>query len=748
MRRFLLTLFLLLLLPALVYAGTSQTINPAPAFVSPTATSPSRAETFNRDEDAQREGTTLESWVVSGGMAPTAGGLSHTVEATLLRARGYYVSAPATLLTYNNGFRTWLYVYSASSPVAGDFTLPAGCSIPATIGIVNISAGGAFVLVQCTAGSSLPTITLASNVYGLAPLMSVDTSGGAITAVIDESNRRFVSQVTIGSTRTVSATARWTFAHGGSVSVSGGATLTLRNADAAWPSRQLFYGSGTVLLQNTSADIGTVNPRWFGVHPDATEANNYTNVDRTMAAIAGTASVESRWRLHFPAGTYNFDSALGGSLERVIGIRNYTTVDITGDGIGATILQVNYNTTGATTFISSHNTDCPAPTSICRGPRSVRDLTLQMLNPLAATGYPAIQVVDPYVHITNVHIDGWFSLGIVVNGDTDTDNGRFIIANNSFRGVLLYCIRVINASKGVISGNRFDNSGGSDGAITLQGASHTTIVTNNHFNNTSGMQLESTVAGTPNFSTISHNTFTAGNRGIYYDAGGTLLEHLTIIGNVIDSPSEAAPFAAILLYSTQNSVISGNTIDNSGGHGIHLINGPGANPDFNSITGNVIKSSNNDNIRITTGNFNVVEGNILIDSDAGWGINLVGVGSPYFNIIGKNLLRNNFSGNNSEEAVATVAAAFVIIPSASGLNLIRAAAPVSCGLGSCIRGGQMNGQALTIINTDTSAITFLVGVDMVLNGAANVVLGFNDVLKVAWYAAGQYWVQTAPVSNN
>lgn len=175
----------LVALVAVLLLGATQTVTVLPSFTAPPANWGSLTETFLRDEDARRYGHAFQSFIVTGGTGPISGTLSHSVAATTAYVGGYYVSVPATVLSYGANLRTFLYLYSRDAPSASDFSISGGtgCVAPGSFVFTNISGGGAFVQVPCGTTSADPTVTSTNAQYGVLLLMRVDTSATAISAV-------------------------------------------------------------------------------------------------------------------------------------------------------------------------------------------------------------------------------------------------------------------------------------------------------------------------------------------------------------------------------------------------------------------------------------------------------------------------------------------------------------------------------------------------------------------------------------
>ena len=172
-----------------IWAAT-PTLTTVPSFTSPPSNWGSLAETHLLNETSRRFGHAWSGFVETGGTAPTSANLTHTVAATVAYPGGYPVTTAATNLTYNASFRNYVFLYSIDGAVAGDFTVPAGCSITGGVGmssgIVAVTGGGSFVNVQCGTTREAPSLVPTNSQYGVVPLFYADTGAVAITAVVNQ----------------------------------------------------------------------------------------------------------------------------------------------------------------------------------------------------------------------------------------------------------------------------------------------------------------------------------------------------------------------------------------------------------------------------------------------------------------------------------------------------------------------------------------------------------------------------------
>lgn len=153
-------------------------------------------QTFLRNEIADYSNNRFGHAIVSGGNHSTSGTLTATVTACVAFPKGHYVSQAAASHTYTASKRTYVYVRDSDSRTV-------------TISGAAITYDGHFVFAEMTAASAMPTTPT-----GVAPLMVVDTSGSAITAVTDlRYETRFVHKALVADDGTFDLPDA-TFGHG------------------------------------------------------------------------------------------------------------------------------------------------------------------------------------------------------------------------------------------------------------------------------------------------------------------------------------------------------------------------------------------------------------------------------------------------------------------------------------------------------------------------------------------------------
>lgn len=121
-----------------------------------------------------------------------------------------------------------------------------------------------------------------------------------------------------GSTTAPPKTLLLNFDGGGTLTVASGHTVTINSNSRHWPERQLFFGSGTVVIAS-----GPVNPVWFGATRDG------TTDDATAMGLAWASAISGSKLIDLGSYTYKCNAQLDGDD----GLR------IVSDG--ATILHTN-----------------------------------------------------------------------------------------------------------------------------------------------------------------------------------------------------------------------------------------------------------------------------------------------------------------------------------------------------------------------------------------------------------------------
>ena len=156
----------LLLWPTLAFAqADSDPINTLPN-ATPNSSSYTNTRNFLQREDADRFDEMLSSFVVSGGLHSTAGGLSATPSTLTAYAGGYRITQAGVQITYTNASTCWVVVSKDATGNLGSYT----------------RVTGSHYLSTCVGDQydTMPTLPADS-----APVMKVLTSGGAITRVYD-----------------------------------------------------------------------------------------------------------------------------------------------------------------------------------------------------------------------------------------------------------------------------------------------------------------------------------------------------------------------------------------------------------------------------------------------------------------------------------------------------------------------------------------------------------------------------------
>jgi len=159
MLRLLASLLCLLLLPVSLTATSHDPVNTIP---SANASFMSDLQNFLREEDGDRFSEIFGSFVVSGGTHVTGAGLTHSPTTTIAYPGGMRVSETGSIV-YPDDDTGWVIVHRADTGNVGTFT----------------RVSGTHYLIDF-ASSSEPALPADS-----AFLMSVTTSGGAVTVVTD-----------------------------------------------------------------------------------------------------------------------------------------------------------------------------------------------------------------------------------------------------------------------------------------------------------------------------------------------------------------------------------------------------------------------------------------------------------------------------------------------------------------------------------------------------------------------------------
>ncbi len=293
----------LLSMPApMVQAATHQTVPSANFSFMPTL------QTFLQEEDADRLADLSSSIVLSGGIHSTAAGLVGSPSALTAYLSGHYTTESGTI-TYPNSSTCHVIAHKDTTANQGSYT----------------RVSGTHYLLNC--GSTLPPAIPADS----ALLMTVTTSGGAITAVADlrplgpiagfdacryttlaDALTAYGSgpgQLTIGCPLLMTANASipsntvLRFERAGYLYCNtNGVTLTTAGPIDA-PIRRIFAFTNGCTLAPTAGSTPIFYPQWVGVTGDGS-TDNATPLQLLTTALP-TGSV-----LYFPCGDYRTTSAI------------------------------------------------------------------------------------------------------------------------------------------------------------------------------------------------------------------------------------------------------------------------------------------------------------------------------------------------------------------------------------------------------------------------------------------------------
>ncbi len=266
-------------------------VSPAPAAYDTINTVPSGnttfltdLQTFLRQELPDYMLRQAGSSVLSGGYGATSANLTHTLSAVTAFVDGHYTYNDAVSHTYTATRRTFVY-------------LRADSAASVTIAGAAITYDGNFVFAEMAAGTGQPATPA-----GIAPLLLVDTSGAAITAVTDYRSCTApveyygdlaTAVTTIGSSMKARLVATEKTALTGNVTLSSNITLVMRPGAGITTtgytltingpfegSPGCFVGTGTVTFGSANT---TVRTSWWGA--DATGT--------TDSAVAIQAAINS-----------------------------------------------------------------------------------------------------------------------------------------------------------------------------------------------------------------------------------------------------------------------------------------------------------------------------------------------------------------------------------------------------------------------------------------------------------------------
>jgi parallel beta-helix repeat protein len=178
------------------------------------------------------------------------------------------------------------------------------------------------------------------------------------------------------------------------------------------------------------------------------------------------------------------------------------------------------------------------------------------------------------LRVRDCEFSGLTSVGVYVGATNSTGRStKITIIGSSFRrnggpgtegGVI-----VAYADEVATIGNHFENIGASSGATNLYAAAYYRAVT---------------------LGSIANNTFRVMKRGagihVYADtsAGEARCRDISVIGNVIENSQD---YVGIRIDSTDDLIVSDNTVSECFANGIHISNGTGV-----TISGNILRDNN------------------------------------------------------------------------------------------------------------------------------------------------------------
>jgi hypothetical protein len=260
MKRRLIESFIVILVTATILAAAVQTINTLPlnnsSFIS-------TLQAFLRNENPNRFHYKHSGYIFEGGIGATSAGLTHTISATKGFPGGYYVYKAATSHTYTNNTRTYVFL---------DYDSARTITIPAA----SVTRSTHLVFAEMSPGSDEPATPSLS-----VPLMTVDTSGGAITTVSDlrpageiafdcyDNMTQAITKIPTNGTllldsrivppdnATINSIA---IERGGALSIDSGKAVTVNQVTRA-PNTQWIYGSGRLIF---AAGVSPIVGDWFG----------------------------------------------------------------------------------------------------------------------------------------------------------------------------------------------------------------------------------------------------------------------------------------------------------------------------------------------------------------------------------------------------------------------------------------------------------------------------------------------------
>jgi len=550
--RALATVLLLLVFAPTTQADTHQTVPSANFSFIPDL------QNFLRVEDANRYADLHASAVVAGGIHGTTAGLTGSPSALVAYLSGIYITEAGTI-TYPDASVCHVIAHTATTANYGSYT----------------RVSGTHYLLNC--GSTLPPALPSDSTL----LMTVTTSGGAITAVSDlralgpTTGFDACRYATLADALTAYGSGPGTFTIGCPLLASANATFpantTVKFERAGYlfcntngvtlsmagpisaPLRAIFALSNGCIVAPSSNATATLYPQWWGVKGDGS-TDNAANLQLAVTALS-TGST-----LYFPCGDYRTSSA--------ITIAATDRVRITGAGSCAVIQNDTSNvgiffvTAGADLLEIDHLK------LVSTGTLSALGRGLIYLNPAG--------VSTPIKNASFHHL--WLAGGSTsgISGNCLTDSiieGNFFYNDGNAYGE--HGLYLSNAgcvsTRVIITANYFWNTtAGNSAGISMRQLEYSTITSNTVVGWKYNLLPLTDTAGPSRNVRMAHNLLIgAGTDGINFfaDGGVDALTELAVVSNLITGAGRNG--LRIEIVATR-CTISENDIVSNGASGLYL----------------------------------------------------------------------------------------------------------------------------------------------------------------------------------
>ncbi len=326
--------FLVVLAPTNAQADTHQTVPSANfSFMSD-------LQNFLRVEDANRYADLASSIVVSGGLHSTAAGLVGSPSALVAYLGGYYTTESGTI-TYPDASTCHVIAHKDTTANFGSYTRVAGThyllNCASTIPPAIPNANSVLLMTVTTSGGAITAVTDLRPVGGLVGFHAcryatlddaIAALGTATTPLVVGCRLRVIANASIPATTTLVMT------NAGIICPDVSTTTTI-NAFIESASRQIFCtGAGTILIAG-SRNLA-VYPEWWGGNPNDVAINNIPLQAAVDAITSGGGTIR------FACGSYHFSGNI--VIPSFISLR--------GIGMQCTKL-INDGTTDLLTFTDS-----------------------------------------------------------------------------------------------------------------------------------------------------------------------------------------------------------------------------------------------------------------------------------------------------------------------------------------------------------------------------------------------------------